>query len=173
MYEGTDICGASLQFSLVMMSSVGILMNGLPLSHLDHKKLVESVVAGRESLRLYERSQDEKGLGFVLSDVGNALDECVDYAGTMETYTRSIAISEKFGLWEQVVTRHHKVTDTYDSRAVGCCVWCLPQMDKGAKVTGAPDFEVQLMHNLMEQQLAKAKDFVSTRRKTHTMWSRI
>jgi len=36
---------------------------------------------------MYERAQDEKGLGFTHSVVGDSLDECGDYAGAMETYT--------------------------------------------------------------------------------------
>jgi hypothetical protein len=167
MYERTEICGAHLQFSLAMLSSAGNLMNGLAVSHLERKKLVESVAAGRESVRLYERAQDEKGLGFALSAVGDALDECGDYAGAMEAYTRSTAISEKFGLWEQAVIRHHKVAVTHMARGqLDAARGAYLQMAKGAKLAGAPDFEIQLMHNLMEQQLATAKaDFASGRRK--------
>ena len=113
------------------------------------------------------RAQDEKGLGFALSAVGHALDECGDYAGAMEAYTRSIAISEKFGLWEQAVIRHHKVAVTHMARGqLDAARGAYLQMAKGAKMAGASDFEIQLMHNLMEQQLATAKaDFASGRRK--------
>ncbi len=45
--------------------------------------------------------------------LGDALDECGDYAGAIAVYKQSVAIAEEMQLWDQAITRHHKVPLTH------------------------------------------------------------
>ena len=45
--------------------------------------------------------------------LGDALDECGDNTGTLEAYKQSVAIAEEMQLWDQAITRHHKVPATH------------------------------------------------------------
>ena len=80
---------------LKMLSQTSNFMNVLVLSQLEDKKFVETVASGRSSVRLVELVHDQEVVGYALSCVGDALDECGDYEGTIEAYTRNAAITEE------------------------------------------------------------------------------
>jgi tetratricopeptide (TPR) repeat protein len=142
---------------LKMLSQASNFMNALALSQLEDKKFVETVASGRSSARLAELAHDQEGVGYALSCVGDALDECGDYEGAIEAYGSSAAIAEEQRTWNELTTRHHKVAVTHEARGqVDAARAAYLRMSEAAKAQGATEFDLQMLHKVMEDRLRKA-----------------